>query len=100
MEICRPRSFRSSDIGMPTSSRPSNVTDPPAMRPGGSIRPRIEKPVTVLPEPDSPTSPMISPGDRSNDTPSTALIAPARVANSVRRSRTERRGAVTGAASD
>ena len=34
---------------------------PPTMRPGGSTRPRIEKPVTVLPEPDSPTRPSTCP---------------------------------------
>ena len=31
------------------------------MRPGGSISPRMESPVTLLPEPDSPTSPTTSP---------------------------------------
>ena len=30
---------------------------PPTIRPGGSIRPRMERPVTLLPEPDSPTRP-------------------------------------------
>src|SRR5882757_3678631 len=49
------------------------------MRPGGSIRPRIESPVTVLPEPDSPTMPSTSPRATSNDTPSTAFTTPARV---------------------
>ena len=36
-------------------------TRPPTMRPGGSTSPMIEKPVTVLPEPDSPTSPSTLP---------------------------------------
>ena len=35
------------------------------IRPGGSTRPRSEKPVTLLPEPDSPTSPSTSPRARS-----------------------------------
>jgi hypothetical protein len=43
-------------------SWPSSSTEPPAMRPGGSISPRMEYPVTLLPEPDSPTRPRISAG--------------------------------------
>ncbi len=66
---------------------------PPAMRPGGSISPMIEKPVTDLPDPDSPTSPSTSPRARSNDTSATAGSTPSRVANSVRRLRTWSSGA-------
>ena len=33
------------------SSSPSSRIEPSTMRPGGSTRPRMEKPVTILPEP-------------------------------------------------
>ena len=33
----------------------------------------------LLPEPDSPTSPSVSPSSTVNDTPSTALTVPQRV---------------------
>src|SRR5690606_8598020 len=62
--------------------------------PGGSTSPRMESPVTDLPEPDSPASPRISPGASVNDTPSTAFATPWRVWNQVRRASTSRRGAV------
>ena len=52
---------RSSPRAAPTRSCPSKRIEPPTMRPGGSTRPRSEKPVTVLPEPDSPTRPSTSP---------------------------------------
>src|SRR5688500_15690931 len=60
------------------------------MRPGGSTRPRMEKPVTVLPQPDSPTRPSTSPGFTSKLTPSTARTTPARVKKWVFRSSTTR----------
>ena len=56
----------------------------------GSIRPSSEKPVTDLPEPDSPTRPTISPRRTVRSTPSTAGQAPASVWNAVRRPRTSR----------
>ena len=44
------------------------------MRPGGvGISRMIDRFVTDLPDPDSPTMPSVSPRDTSNDTPSTAL---------------------------
>ena len=46
------------------------------IRPGGSTSRRIEKPVTDLPEPDSPTRPRISPLASVKLTPSTALATP------------------------
>src|SRR6266536_3244537 len=63
---------------------------PSTIFPGGSIRPSSERPVTVLPEPDSPTIPSTSPRPTSNDTPSTALTTPARVKKWTFRSSTER----------
>src|ERR1700730_6275062 len=40
--------------------------------------PMMVLPSVDLPQPDSPTSPNTSPGIRSNETPSTALIEPTR----------------------
>ena len=48
-----------------------------ATRAGGlGNRPIIVNAVTLLPEPDSPTMPSISPCARSNDTSSTAVTSP------------------------
>src|SRR5438552_12884136 len=52
---------------------------PLTILPGGSIKPSSDRPVTVLPEPDSPTMPSTSPRPTSNETPSTAFTTPARV---------------------
>ncbi len=58
---------------------------PPAMRPGGeATRPAIDKAVTVLPEPDSPTSPTASPARTSKLTSFTARQTSPPVRNSVR----------------
>ena len=71
--ICmRRRSWRSSRNGKPMISRPSNFTLPEV----GSIRRRIQRPVVVLPQPLSPTSPSTSPSCTANDTPSTARTWP------------------------
>src|SRR5258707_9130708 len=48
---------------------------------------------TLLPEPDSPTMPSVSPACRSKLTPSTARTGPESVRNQVRRSRTCSKGA-------
>src|SRR5689334_21909216 len=47
----------------------------------------IDSAVTLLPLPDSPTTPSVVRGATSNDTPSTARTAPSPVRNSVTRSR-------------
>jgi hypothetical protein len=39
----------------------------------------MDKAVMLLPEPDSPTMPRVSPGIREKLTPSTALTTPVRV---------------------
>ena len=49
-----------------------------------------ERPVVVLPHPDSPTMPRHSPSLRTNETSSTAATVVARIANSVRRLLTSR----------
>src|SRR5690348_4879724 len=48
--------------------------------------------VTLLPEPDSPTRPSVSPGCTVKLTPSTARTTPASVSKYVRRSRTSSSG--------
>src|SRR2546425_2898965 len=59
--------------------------------PGGIGMSRMsERAVTVLPQPDSPTSPSVSPAASSKDTPSTARTTPSRVKNCVCRSLTAR----------
>jgi len=89
MAISAPRMARSrSGLAVVSSSPAKRIELPSTIRPGGSIRPRMEKPVTVLPEPDSPTSPRISPGATSKSTPSTARATPSLVKKWVRRLRT------------
>src|SRR6266568_913436 len=48
--------------------------------------------VTLLPDPDSPTMPSVSPSDRVSDTPSTALTRPSSVRKETLRSRTSSSG--------
>jgi hypothetical protein len=52
-----PRNRRIASSRRSSRFSPSRRTRPPTMRPGGSTSPMMEKPVTVLPDPDSPTSP-------------------------------------------
>ena len=54
------------------SSSPSNRIEPAV----GSMRRRISRPTVVLPQPDSPTSPSVSPRRISKLTPSTAWTIP------------------------
>src|SRR3954467_14580035 len=63
---------------------------PSTIFPGGSINPSSDRPVTVLPDPDSPTMPSTSPPPTSNETPSTAFTTPARVKKWTFRSSTAR----------
>ena len=93
------RSFRSSAPRIAKMSRPSNVAPPPV---GSSSR--ISTWASVdLPQPDSPTTPSVSPGIRSNETPSTALTwptvrlnrTPVRTGKCFSRSVTERMGPPT-----
>src|SRR5690606_18971348 len=83
---------------MPASSRrsrslPSNRISPLAISPGGlGIRRRIDRAVTLLPDPDSPTIARVSPPARSNETLSIAVTTPRSVRKRVVRSRTCRSG--------
>jgi hypothetical protein len=59
------------------SDLPRYSTSPPMIFPGGmSTRPMMVREVTDLPEPDSPTTPRVSPLSRLYDTPLTALTTP------------------------
>jgi hypothetical protein len=55
----------------------------------------MEKPVTLLPEPDSPTNPSTSPAPTSRSTPSTDFTTPSRVKKCVFRFTSWRVGEVT-----
>src|SRR3954447_16066742 len=98
--IWLPRSFRSSLAGIFSRSRPSKRISPPTIRPGGLwISPRIDIAVTLLPDPDSPTTPNVSPGWRSQLTSFTARTTPPGVTNSVVSPWMERTGLLTNSAS-
>ena len=58
-----------------------------------SLMGMIDRFVTDLPDPDSPTMPSVSPRLRSKLTPSTAFAVRFSSSNQVRRSRTESSGA-------
>ena len=49
---------------------------PPTMRPGRPMSRRIDSAVMLLPQPDSPTTPSVSPSSIEKLTPSTALTTP------------------------
>src|ERR687897_3669008 len=89
--ISRPRTDRSSRSLICSRSRPSNSAVPPVTLPARAKIPSNASDVTLLPQPDSPTIPSVSPGAMSNEMPLTAWIVPRRVQNSTRRSRTDRR---------
>src|SRR5215510_3515461 len=67
--ICRSRRRARSDrLSLVVTFFPSNHTSPAV----GSIRRRMHRPVVDLPQPDSPTSPSVSPALISKEMPSTA----------------------------
>ena len=74
--ISSPRILRISSGGSPVISRSASLIEPPAMRPLFGSRPMIDSAVIVLPQPDSPTMPSVSPSSTWNDTPSTACTMP------------------------
>src|SRR4051794_40840861 len=81
--------------------RPSpgcSVTEPPTMRPGFWIKRRIEYAVTLLPQPDSPTTASVPPRFRLKLAPSTARSSPSSVLNTVRRSFTSSSRSLVGLA--
>ena len=104
MAMSRPRNLRSAFAGSLARSttgpsRVRNRISPPTMRPGGfGISPMIDRLVTDLPEPDSPTTASVSPASSVNETSSTALTRPASVKKCVWRCPT--RSSVTGASAE
>ena len=85
-----PRTFRISSSESLSRSRPLKRISPPTTFPGASTSPRMENPVTVFPDPDSPTRPSTSPLPKEKLISSTALATPSRVKKWVRRCRTSR----------
>jgi hypothetical protein len=75
-EIDCQRSRRRSSGRSARRSTPSSSTRPLSIRPGGLISPRIAIAVVLLPLPDSPTSPRISPRRRSRPRSETAVKRP------------------------
>ncbi|MNX59106.1 hypothetical protein D3C86_899630 [compost metagenome] len=68
------------------------MIDPDAIRPGVSMICRIERAVTDLPEPLSPTTQRVLPGSMEKDRSLTARKTPFRTGNSVTRLRTSSSG--------
>jgi hypothetical protein len=60
--IFEPRILRSLSSGMPMSSRPSNIALPAVLLTRLGSTPSSDSADTLFPEPDSPTSPSVSPG--------------------------------------
>ena len=73
MAIALPRMRRISRALFLVRSSPFKRIAPPTMRAAGGSRPTIDRQVVVLPQPDSPTRPSVSPSRRVKLTPSTAL---------------------------
>ena len=73
MAMSLPRMRRRSSSSMPTSSRPRNRMLPPETEPGGEgISPMTASAAMLLPLPDSPTMPRVSPPRREKPSLSTA----------------------------
>src|SRR5690606_906733 len=87
-----PRRRRISRSDFRTRSSPMNRISPPTMRPGWLTSRMMDAAVMLLPQPDSPTTPTVSPGYSWKLTPSTALTTPRSVKKCVRRFRTSRIG--------
>src|SRR5580693_6461059 len=80
----------------PTRLRPAKVTLPPVISAGGASSWAIANSRVDLPQPDSPTTPMNSPGSRSKLTSSTARTVPRSMKYSTVRPLTWRIGSGTG----
>src|SRR3546814_898320 len=71
----------------------SDVCSSDLIRPGGrGTRPRIDSAVMLFPQPDSPTTPSVSPDHSCRETSSTARTTPVLVRNCVLRFRTSSTG--------
>ena len=76
MEIFPPRSWRISLGESLKISLPSKMASPAATRTLGPKSPVMDKEVRLFPQPDSPTSPSVSPFPSSKLTPLTASKVP------------------------
>src|SRR5262245_26028182 len=96
MAICLLRMPFMSSGGSGTRSRPCQRIWPATMRPGGiGTSFKIDMAVTVLPQPDSPTTPTVSPRAIVRSTPSTACTMPSSVLKCVLRPRISRSASLT-----
>ena len=86
-----PRKSRISSSVIFVTSFPRNRILPEVILPGSGSNRRIDRAVMVLPQPDSPTTPRVSPASTWKVTPSTARTTPRDVKNCVCRSSTCRR---------
>src|SRR4051794_24019890 len=68
---------RSRSTAPPGSSGEASRTLPAVTRPGGGTRPSTARAVMLLPDPDSPTSPTISPRPTASVAPRTTATQPA-----------------------
>ena len=82
IETLRQRNRRRSSALFPTRSSPRKRTLPPTTRAGGRRIWRTAFATVVLPQPDSPARPTISPARISRSTPSTARTGPSPTAYS------------------
>src|SRR6516164_9053074 len=97
IEISLPRMSRIPRSDRASRSWPPKRMLPSTMRPGGeAIRRNMESEVTVLPQPDSPTTASVSPGATEKEMPSTARTTPSRVKEWVFRPSISSRGAALG----
>src|SRR5262245_42042981 len=93
MAISLPRTLRRLASGSASRSWPRNRIWPPSYTVGGTgLSCRMLMAVTLLPQPDSPTTPSVSPRAMPKLTPSTARTTPSSVWKCVRRSRISSRG--------
>src|SRR5215467_7463328 len=90
--MIRPRiSLSACQRGIVSRSSPAKRIDPASRRALLAKMPRIALASVVLPQPDSPTSPMISPGRIVRLTPSSTRAGPNSVANETKTFPTSRR---------
>src|SRR5690606_33896090 len=92
IETWLPRMARIAFSGRASRSRPSSSTRPAATRPGARSSRMIDSEVTLLPQPDSPTRPSVSPGATSKDRSSTATTVVSSPSKQVVRPCTRRAG--------
>ena len=84
MATSRPRTWLATAGS--SMSLPFQRTEPRTNRPGGRTMPSMASPITLLPEPDSPTTPSRSWEPTLRVRPSTPYTVPSRVGNPTVRS--------------